>query len=200
MLVVAAGRVAVGCHDASDSRLLCLGRSSGGKGSAFALAETLGAVTAVQQICQEGGPLAMVGGPAGPLAPGATAREILQVLCEQSISAAGRKAVGVAIAAVPGALQRLMTLMQVSISTGTHTCMNVAARCVLQSRFVHSEKPESYQCMPKAWPSGRSSNETECGAHTSSTCCTKIHQHTSRHHTRASAPKRSATIHSRVTK
>lgn len=89
------------------------GRSTGGRASAFALAETLGAVTALQQVCQEGDPLAMVRGPAGPSAPGATPQEILQILCEQSITAAGRKAVGVAIAAVPGALQRLMTLMQV---------------------------------------------------------------------------------------
>ena len=107
----------------SGSRLQDLGRSTGGKGSAFALAETLGAVTAVQQVCQEGDPLAMVGGPAEPSTLGATAQEILQVLCEQSISAAGGKAVGVAIAAVPGALQRLMTLMQVNVITGTHTSM-----------------------------------------------------------------------------
>ena len=106
----------------SDSRLQCLGRSTGGKGSAFALAETLGAVTAVQQVCQEGDPLAMVGGPA---APGATTQEILQVLCEQSISAAGKKAVGVAIAAVPGALQRLINIMQVSASTGTCMCIKM---------------------------------------------------------------------------
>lgn len=65
----------------------------------------------------------MVGAPAQPPTPGAAAQEILQVLCEQSISAAGRKAVGVAIAAVPGALQRLMTLMQVSMSTGSYTRM-----------------------------------------------------------------------------
>lgn len=120
----------------SDSCLQCLGRPTGGKGSAFALAETLGAVTAVQQVCQEGDPLAMVGGPAGPSTTGASAQEILQVLCEQSISAAGRKAVGVAIAAVPGALQRLMTLMQVKVSTATrHACTMMLARCQGRVRY-----------------------------------------------------------------
>lgn len=116
----------------SDPHLQCLHRSTGGKASAFVLAETLGAVTAVQQVCQEGDPLAMVGAPAQPrTTPGAAAQEILQVLCEQSISAAGRKAVGVAIAAVPGALQRLMTFMQVSICTGSHTCMfNASMMCM----------------------------------------------------------------------
>ena len=177
--------------DTSDSRLLCLGRSTGGKGSAFALAETLGAVTAVQQVCREGDPLVMVGGRAGPSAPGSTAPELLQVLCEQSISAAGRKAVGVAIAAVPGALQRIMTLMQVSISTGTHACIFDASKVCLPKQVRAQSK--SYQCMPKAWPSaglGRSNNEAECGAHTSSTCCTHTHQCTVRHYASASVPKR----------
>ena len=95
-------------------------------------------MTAVQQVCQEGDPLAMVGGPAGPSIPGATSQEILQVLCEQSISAAGRKAVGVAIAVVPGALQRLITLMQVSASSGTYMCMIDAGQAYL-SRQVHQE-------------------------------------------------------------
>ena len=95
-------------------------RSTGGKSSAFALAETLGAVTAVQQVCQDGSPLAMAGGSAGPQPPKGTVQEILQVLCEQSITTAGRKAVGVAIAAVPGALQRLMALMQVGHTTCLH--------------------------------------------------------------------------------
>lgn len=115
-----------------------MGRSTGGKGSAFALAETLEAVTAVQQVCQEGDPLAMVGGPAGPSIPGATSQEILQVLCEQSISAAGRKAAGVAIAAVPGALQRLITLMQVSASSGTYMCL-IDAGQAYSSRQVYQE-------------------------------------------------------------
>ena len=68
---------------------------------------------AVQQICQESSPIAVVGRPAGLQVPKPAVAEVLQILCEQSISAAGRKAVGLAIASVPGALQRLMTLMQV---------------------------------------------------------------------------------------
>ena len=105
-----------------------MGRSTGGKASAFALAETLGAVTAVQQVCQEADPLAMVRGPAGPPAAGVTPQEILQILCEQSITAAGRKAVGIAIAAVPAALQRLMTLMQVRANKPS--CIRVAQESV----------------------------------------------------------------------
>ena len=92
-------------------------RSTGGKASAFALAETLGAVTAVLQVCQQADSashIALGSQPAAAHASQAPVQEILQVLCEQSISAAGRKAVGLAVAAVPGAALKLMNLMQVS--------------------------------------------------------------------------------------
>lgn len=121
-----------------------LRRSTGGKGSAFALAKTLGAVTAIQQVCQEGDPLAMGGVPAGPLAPGPTTQEILQILCEQSISAAGRKAVGVAIAAVPGALQRLMTLMQVW--RATCSVCHVAHICTCHDSKMHDPNYAGSSC------------------------------------------------------
>ncbi|KAL3150414.1 hypothetical protein ABBQ32_000252 [Trebouxia sp. C0010 RCD-2024] len=123
-------------------------RSTGGRASAFALAETLGAVTALQQVCQEGDPLAMVRGPAGPSAPGATPQEILQILCEQSITAAGRKAVGVAIAAVPGALQRLMTLMQASLLLIKPASSVVSYSAVLKPKLVKREDARSARAQP----------------------------------------------------
>ncbi len=92
--------------------LLHVHRSTGSKSSAFALAETLGAMTALQQICQDPA-TAAVSGP-GSYQAKAPTQEILQALCEQSITVAGRKAVAVAISAVPGALHRLMVLMHVS--------------------------------------------------------------------------------------
>ena len=92
--------------------LLHVHRSTGSKRSAFALAETLGAIAALQQICQDAA-TAAVSGP-GSYQAKAPTQEILQVLCEQSITVAGRKAVAVAISSVPGALHRLMLLMHVS--------------------------------------------------------------------------------------
>lgn len=94
---------------------------------------------AVQQIGQESSPTAMLVGPAGTQAPKATVPEVLQILCEQSISAAGRKAVGIAIAAVPGALQRLMTLMQVRQA-------HLACQC---RQLIHASKariPYTLRC------------------------------------------------------
>ena len=90
----------------------CVYRSTGSKSSAFALAETLGALTALQQICQDGAAASLTA--VAPEQAKAPSHEILQVLLEQSISVAGRKAVAVAISAVPGALHRLMALMHVS--------------------------------------------------------------------------------------
>ncbi len=87
-------------------------RSTGSKSSAFALAETLGAITALQQICQD--PATAAVSASGSYQAKAPTQEILQVLCEQSITVAGRKAVAAAISAVPGALHRLMVLMHVS--------------------------------------------------------------------------------------
>ena len=104
--------------------LLHVHRSTGSKSSAFALAETLGAITALQQICQDAA-TAAVSAP-GSFQAKAPTQEILQVLCEQSITVAGRKAVAVAISAVPGALHRLMVLMHVShdmlLTTGHSVC------------------------------------------------------------------------------
>lgn len=95
--------------------LLDVHRSTGSKSSAFALAETLGAITALQHICQDAATAAVSA--CGSYQAQAPTQEILQVLCEQSITVAGRKAVAVAISAVPGALHRLMVLMHVSHDT-----------------------------------------------------------------------------------
>ena len=92
--------------------LLHMHRSTGSKSSAFALTETLGAITALQQICQD--PATAAISASGSYQAKAPTQETLQVLCEQSITVAGRKSVAVAISAVPGALHRLMFLMHVS--------------------------------------------------------------------------------------
>ncbi len=107
--------------------LVHMHRSTGSKSSAFALAETLGAITALQQICQD----AAVSAP-GSYQAKAPTQEILQVLCEQSITVAGRKAVAVAVSAVPGALHRLMVLMHVS-----HDTLFATGPLSLQSSGTH---------------------------------------------------------------
>lgn len=91
------------------SKVAC--RSAGTKGCAFALAETLGAVTVVQQVVADAYRPAVPGGSEKRQLP---LQDVLQVLWEQSISLAGRQAVNAALLAVPGAVQKLMTLLQVS--------------------------------------------------------------------------------------
>ena len=102
----------------------CAPRSTGSKRSAFALAETLGAIAALQQICQDAATAAVTG--PGSYQAKAPTQDILQVLCEQSITVAGRKAVAVAISSVPGALHRLMLLMHVS-----HQALFITGPCSL---------------------------------------------------------------------
>lgn len=65
----------------------------------------------MQQVCQEAASDAIHASPSHTAK--ASTQEILQILCEQSVSVAGRKAVAVAVSAVPGALRRLMALMHV---------------------------------------------------------------------------------------
>ena len=108
---------------ALSTTMQCMYRSTGSKSSAFALAETLGALTALQQVCQDGAAASLTA--VGPDQAKAPSHEILQVLLEQSISVAGRKAVAVAISAVPGALHRLMALMHVSFHR-LWTCIHSA--------------------------------------------------------------------------
>ena len=92
-------------------------RSVGTKGCAFALAQTLRAVTAVQQVVEHVNAPAAV---TGLQSEQQDLQQVLQVLWEQSVSLAGQKAVNAALAAVPGAIQRLMTLLQVAVA---NVCM-----------------------------------------------------------------------------
>lgn len=95
------GDISNQCHAALfTSRTLC--RSTGTKGCAFALTETLAAVTAVQQVVVR-----------AHADTGFTLQDVLQTLWEQSISLAGRKAVNSALIVVPGAVHKLMALLQV---------------------------------------------------------------------------------------
>ena len=96
------------------SPCVCCCRSVAGKQCAFTLATTLDAVTALQQVCQQEASPASASLPGSPAAKAST-QEALQALCEQSVSPTGRKAVAVAISNVPGALHRLMGLLQVNL-------------------------------------------------------------------------------------
>ncbi|KAL0053110.1 hypothetical protein WJX82_000994 [Trebouxia sp. C0006] len=140
-------------HEASQSLITALQtRSTGSKSSAFALAETLGAITALQQICQDPA-TAAVSGP-GSYQAKAPTQEILQALCEQSITVAGRKAVAVAISAVPGALHRLMVLMHVEVKkegakpVKSQPIFSLTSMCAAQLllEFVSDEHPSMLSC------------------------------------------------------
>lgn len=85
-------------------------RSLGTKGCSVALAATLGAVTAVQQVVADAYGLAT---PTGSHQGQLLLQDVLQVLCEQSISLVGKQAVNTALTVVPGAVQKFMTLLQV---------------------------------------------------------------------------------------
>ena len=69
-------------------------------------------MTAVQQVVEHVNAPAATTGLQSEQQP---LQQVLQVLWEQSVSLAGRKAVNAALAAVPGAVQKLMTLLQVPV-------------------------------------------------------------------------------------
>ena len=112
------GHISNQCHAALFT-LHTFCRSTGTKGCAFALTETLAAVTAVQQVVEgihaDTG-LTSLQSSQQPL------QDALQTLWEQSISLAGRKAVNSALIVVPGAVQKLMALLQVLKHVTWHVC------------------------------------------------------------------------------